>query len=131
MAPDESSPPNASTGIDWDRVQAALDSEGQEYTDECGNRIKSLFLGSVFSLTPSGKYYTPFAAGNVEPEEAEADQAWFAAVDQEASQHGLSVQSAEGNPSDLLVVKVLETDANPSCERGKVEAAGKRRPRYD
>jgi len=32
-----------------------------------GNHQRSIFLGTVFSLTPSGKYYLPFACGNVSP----------------------------------------------------------------
>lgn len=31
---------------------------------------RSIFLGTIFSLYPSGKYYTPFACSNLEPCEA-------------------------------------------------------------
>lgn len=126
--PDEPGTPDVNTGIDWARVQEALESQGDEYTDECGNRVKALFLGSVFSLVPSGKYYTPFATGNVEEEEAESDAAWFQAVDEEAGKYGLSVGSAEGDPTGLLVFKVLGTDENPSCEVDRMATAKKRRP---
>lgn len=34
--------------------------------DDDGNKIKSVFLGTVMDLTPSGKYYTPFANSNIE-----------------------------------------------------------------
>ena len=39
----------------------------EDEPDENGNIKESVCLGTVFSLTPSGKYYTPFANGNVEP----------------------------------------------------------------
>ena len=32
-----------------------------------GNPKKSLYLGTVFSLTPSGKYYMPWACSNLDP----------------------------------------------------------------
>jgi hypothetical protein len=42
-----------------------LDTPYQD-TDMEGNTVERVFLGTVFSLTPSGKYYTPFASGNVD-----------------------------------------------------------------
>jgi len=38
--------------------QECFDGDGQE---------KSVFLGTVFTLTPSGKFYMPWACSNVEP----------------------------------------------------------------
>jgi hypothetical protein len=37
-----------------------------ESSDYEGNTLESVFLGTVFSLTPSGKFYTPFANSNVD-----------------------------------------------------------------
>lgn len=37
-----------------------------EVRDEDGGTIGRTYLGSIFSLTPSGKYYTPFACSNVD-----------------------------------------------------------------
>ncbi len=128
MPEDEGPSPESSTGINWDNVLKTIETEGEEYTDECGNRVKSLYLGSVLSLSPSGKYYTPYASGNVEPEEAEADQAWYNAVDEEAAIRGLTVVPGEGDPTDLIVLKVLGTDENPACERDKQAAADRHRP---
>src|SRR4051812_34962292 len=53
------------TGIDWDRVRAELDAQPWEESD--GQLERMVFLGTVFALYPSGKYYTPFACSNVEP----------------------------------------------------------------
>jgi hypothetical protein len=36
------------------------------YQDDDLNMVESIFLGTVFSLTPSGKFYTPFANSNVD-----------------------------------------------------------------
>jgi len=53
------------TGLNFDAIQKELDrAEWQEYDEYC--HVKSVFLGTVFALVPSGKYYTPWACGNVE-----------------------------------------------------------------
>lgn len=41
--------------------------EAAEPHGEGEERRKSLFIGTVFSVMPSGKYYLPFACSNVEP----------------------------------------------------------------
>ena len=56
------------TGIDWSAVRADLDSEDWQTANDGDDREERLsLLGSCFSLTPSGKYYMPFACGNVDP----------------------------------------------------------------
>ena len=86
------------------------------------------FLGSVFSLTPSGKYYTPWANGNVEDcprckgkgstangkecswcggigsREAFLDELWTEEVERLAGKYSLSLSSGEGDPTDLFLV---------------------------
>lgn len=55
--------------FNWRNILRALDS-AEPYTPEgCDDDAQavSVYLGSVFSLAPSGKYYTPFASGNVTP----------------------------------------------------------------
>lgn len=58
---------NKGAEIDWKAVRAELDStEWEERLD--GDGFERLcFLGSIFSLSPSGKFYAPFASSNVEP----------------------------------------------------------------
>lgn len=55
-------------GWDWDalRSEAESNAEPDEYSgdDTLSGRV---FLGSVFSLYPSGKYYMPFACSNLAP----------------------------------------------------------------
>ena len=40
----------------------------EEWEDDSFNdcQVRRVYIGSVFSLLPSGKYYTPFANGNVD-----------------------------------------------------------------
>ena len=63
----------------------------------------SVYLGSVLGLSPSGKYYTAFANGNVTKAEAKRDEAWYAAMDSAAEKYGGSIESGEGDPCDLYL----------------------------
>jgi hypothetical protein len=127
MSPDEESPESVSTGVNWAEVEKAISQE-EELTDECGNRIKALYLGSVFTLTPSGKYYTPWATGDATPEEADADGAWWEAVEEQAHQHGLEVALSEADPTDILVIQYVGENGDEACKLEKKEAANRRRP---
>jgi hypothetical protein len=56
----------AEHGFDMAKVRERLD--GEDWEDDIhgdGSQVRRLYLGSVFSLTPSGKYYMPFACSNV------------------------------------------------------------------
>jgi len=53
-------------GFNMARVRELLDSEDWESDDALGgDQVRRLYLGTVFQLTPSGKYYMPFACSNV------------------------------------------------------------------
>lgn len=57
-------------GINWLNVKKAMKKATWE-PDEMNDRSKrSVFLGSVMQLYPSGKFYTPYANSNIEPCEA-------------------------------------------------------------
>ncbi len=57
------------TGFVLDEIRKTLDAESweEERNDGGDGQTRSVFLGTVFSLTPSGKFYTPFACSNVTP----------------------------------------------------------------
>ena len=91
------------------------------------NVIASEFLGTVFALTPSGKYYPPWANSNVDPcprckgtglqsgndtcvwcqgmgsREAYLDQVWNDTAQDRAGEFGLFLISGEGDPCDIFV----------------------------
>lgn len=52
------------TGFDFAEIRKKLDREDWEPGEE-GQLMRSVSLGSVMALTPSGKYYQPFACGNL------------------------------------------------------------------
>lgn len=93
--------------IDWEGLKESIEA-AEVGEDECGNRVKSVYLGSVFSLSPSGKYYTPFACSNVTEKEAEEDEAWYEELEETAQEHGLFIESGQGDPTDIIVSKVVE-----------------------
>lgn len=47
-------------------VKSALQENPYTYKNENGDSVKSVFLGTVFGIMPSGKYYMPFACSNVD-----------------------------------------------------------------
>lgn len=54
-------------GFNLTAVRRELDrSEWEEDYDNPGTEMRRVYLGDVFSLTPSGKMYTPFACSNVD-----------------------------------------------------------------
>jgi hypothetical protein len=56
---------DSAIGIRWDVVREELDAE--EWIErEQGIQERLTFLGTVFALYPSGKYYTPWACSNVD-----------------------------------------------------------------
>lgn len=56
------------SGFYLEKIREALDrGDWEDDYDNPGAQVRRLFLGTVFSLTPSGKYYLPFACSNVTP----------------------------------------------------------------
>jgi hypothetical protein len=53
-------------GFNLKRIRAKLDRESWEDEYEPGQQVRRVYLGTVFNLTPSGKYYLPFACSNVD-----------------------------------------------------------------
>ena len=96
--------------IDWDSVMKEIESQ-EAFDDMCGNKVKAIYFGSVLSLSPSGKFYAPWASGNVTEKEAEKDEEWFEELEAEAEKRGLYIASGEGDPTDLIVGKVLSENA--------------------
>lgn len=54
-------------GFNLQAIRAELDTSDYEIDPEDRHyEIRRVYLGSVFSLTPSGKFYAPFACSNVD-----------------------------------------------------------------
>ena len=116
---------NLETGIDWDHVMKKLE-EAEPYEDVSnpGIKVKSVFLGTVFSLLPSGKYYTFWACSNLEScplcegegcefcgnlgsREAYLDQIFWEKLEAEAEEHNCTVTNSDFDPCDILVEMIV------------------------
>lgn len=84
-----------------DRMKATFEEE-EEQEDWDGNIVKRTYLGTVFDLTPSGKYYMPFVCSNVTEEEAEKDEEWYEQAEAELDTIGACLVPGEGDPTDLF-----------------------------
>lgn len=82
----------------WDWNEISRDAE--ECIDEEGIRVRTYYLGSVFTMTPSGKYYMPWCS-NFTYEEAAEDAEWFEDLVSVAEKYGAYITSGEGDPTDL------------------------------
>ncbi|MCK9598278.1 MAG: hypothetical protein M0R06_04510 [Sphaerochaeta sp.] len=95
------------TDINWKYVVKAARENVQIAADR--QRLGYHLLGSVFSLTPSGKYYMPWCS-NFTEEEAEEDERWYEALDRVALEMGGWIEHGEGDPLDLFFVTDLELE---------------------
>ena len=95
-----------STHFDLKVIRECLDKEVWEENDidDCVEN-RGIFIGTVFDLLPSGKYYTPWANSNVNLEEASKDETWFSEVEEELDTIGCCLESGEGDPCDLFVAE--------------------------
>jgi len=69
------------------------------------NACYSQFVGTVFNMTPSGKYYVPFASSNVSVKEAAIDELWRERFEEVLEEENCWEESGEGDPCDIFICK--------------------------
>lgn len=89
--------------IDWEYVDHSLYVEYDKYGAQA--YVGRYYYGQLSN--PSGKYYTPWANSNVTPLEAYIDSLWFDALEDLADENGYSLESGEGDATDLFFVKTV------------------------
>jgi len=72
-------------------------------TDESGIKRVECFIGTVFGLAPSGKYYTAWAHSNVTTREANRDMQWYNALERLCEEHELYLTNGDSDPCDLFI----------------------------
>lgn len=113
----------------WDYIISELEARFEEYLmneyevkDYGEDPCYGIFVGTVFNMTPSGKYYLPFACSNVTIKEALKDEIFWSALEDVLEEKELFWQSGEGDPCDVFFCKCLdrvdeeeedEEDTNP------------------
>lgn len=102
LFPDTPRLPNDPRDWDWEAaIKECLSNDVIE--DRYGDcRYYSLFLGTVMSLAPSGRYWTCWACNNVTQEEADRDEEYFEILDNCADEAGGWIENGEGDPCDLF-----------------------------
>jgi hypothetical protein len=100
---------------DWSGIVAAAKTEAKQHldyadsrncTDGCSNEGHdgSTYLGSVMSLTPSGKFYMPWTT-NQTNDDVDRDSRWFEALEKAAIKFDGWVEAGEGDPTDLYFMR--------------------------
>lgn len=99
------------TKLLWDNIRKALDEQPWE-EDPCDpyQEIRTVFIGSVFTLLPSGKYWTPWAYSNMTEEEMAADEIWWDTVQAEAGERHFSIDGGVADPCDLFVTEYRQKE---------------------
>jgi hypothetical protein len=100
-------------GWDWSGIVTAtqIASKGDRFCSEgCddGGHVGSYYLGSVLSLTPSGKFYMPWTT-NQTADDVERDARWYAALEAVATKMGGWIENGEGDPTDLYFLRYWPT----------------------
>ena len=70
------------------------------------------FIGTIFSITPSGKIYTPFACSNVTEAEALLDEIFNEDLEAVASEHGMFISHFDDSYFASIVVDDTDYDAD-------------------
>jgi hypothetical protein len=89
---------------------------GENEGEDDASPYESWYLGTVFALTPSGKYYTPWARSNVTDTEGARDERWYDALEQAANKLGGWIESGEGDPLDLYFCRRIEGEEEEERE---------------
>lgn len=82
----------------------------EEQENEFGEKYKEVYVGKIFDIAPSGKYYTFWACSNVSEWEMEKDEIFFEGLREGLGEHGLYIVEGEGDPTDLFVGRIIEED---------------------
>lgn len=92
----------------WDTIKSELESceyIENEYELEKGYDdypISTIYIGSVFSVMPSGKYWTFFACGNMYPDEMLKDEIFMEVLEDTLSNKGMFISGSDSDACDMF-----------------------------
>lgn len=91
--------------FDWEMICAdcGMHAEPDPYDDH--GLLGQVYLGSILSLYPSGKYWVLWANDNVSSDEQKHDSAYAEALENIANLYGGWIESSDGDPLDLYFCK--------------------------
>lgn len=106
--------------LNLDVIKRQLDNSEIYYDTDNDSLYQSTYLGSVFNIMPSGKYYMLFACSNVTEDEAEEDERYNAQMEDELRTINAYLISGEGDPTDILINRTYAIlDEIPTCDIDK------------
>ena len=91
----------------WDSIRKESRVIAYHEEDDCNDGCDKdghtgpVYLGSVMSLAPSGKFYMPWTT-NQTNDDVDRDSRWFEALEKAATKFGGYVEHGEGDPTDLF-----------------------------
>lgn len=94
---------------DWEFVKSEALGNRQEPESELDPAYGTTFIGTVFALAPSGKYYMPWTSNQTE-DDIDEDGKFYEALDTVAEEHGMFIENGEGDPCDLFASIVIEEE---------------------
>lgn len=109
----------------WDWAAIRRDVDAEDWEDDDGwSQSRRIYLGTVFAIMPSGKYYMPWTTNQTD-EDVEKDADFIEALEEEAAKHGLGVEHGEGDPCDMFLVEYRDKPRSDEdkAERREDEAA--------
>lgn len=95
--------------LDLEYIDNKLINADPEFMEEYDLLVERMYLGTVFEIYPSGKYYTPFANSNVTKDEVKKDEAFLKQIELELDTIGAYLVSGDGDPTDLFIEREIDT----------------------
>lgn len=86
----------------WDTDSLKADCLNNTFKDFEGDRRAETFLGTVFAIMPSGKYYMPWTSNQTRIDQ-EKDSIFSETLESFLEEKGLYLTSGEGDPCDMFV----------------------------
>jgi hypothetical protein len=81
--------------------------ESWDSFDDDESKIECAYVGSVFSIFPSGKFYMPWTT-NQTIKDVWKDEAFSEALSNILESHNMWFQGGEGDPTDIFICRSVE-----------------------
>jgi len=93
---------------DLKEIKKELEQQEAFFDEDNDQMTKILYLGDIRSMTPSGRYYLPFACSNVTEDEAILDEQYWKRLENKVHYLGMFLMSGIGDPLDVLIGMIID-----------------------
>ncbi|WP_454735408.1 hypothetical protein [Cupriavidus necator] len=97
---------------DWEAIERRCKQDLKTDPDDCDKQVGYAWIGTVFGVMPSGKFYMPWTTNQTSSDE-HRDCAFRAALEDIAESHDLFVGGPDGVAGDDVFVGMSQTYAAP------------------